>query len=260
MAYKNKLQDARVVVFGATSGIGFAVASLCLAQGAIVTISGSNQARLDNAITRLQSFYPSLSSDRISSHVCDLSDPERLEERLKTLFGTVTNNGANKISHIAFTAGDSFTLPKLSDVTPESYFSMSKVRVLGPLIIAKLLTSGKYMDSSPTNSFTLTGGANTQKPRPNCFFLSTVGSSVQGLMRGLAVDLAPIRVNIVEPGAIDTELLQGLPQVAKDDWKASTLVGALGDPSSTAEAYAYAMRDNFATGSVIETNGGYLLK
>ena len=83
-------------------------------------------------------------------------------------------------------------------------------------------------------------------------------------MRGLAVDLAPIRINLVSPGVVDTEFYnyfagEGLEEMMKY-FRSETLVGMVGRPEDVAEAYVYAMRDGFVTGSVITSDGGRLLK
>lgn len=79
------------------------------------------------------------------------------------------------------------------------------------------------------------------------------------MTKTLAVDLAPIRVNVVSPGAIHTELLQGVPDQAMEVFAKATTVGRIGRPEDVAEAYLYFMKDGFATGSMVESNGGRLL-
>jgi NAD(P)-dependent dehydrogenase (short-subunit alcohol dehydrogenase family) len=80
------------------------------------------------------------------------------------------------------------------------------------------------------------------------------------LIRGLAVDLKPLRVNLVAPGAIKTEMWgDKLPPQASERFKSRTLVGAVGRPEDTAEAYIYAMKDYYVTGTVLLSEGGALL-
>jgi NAD(P)-dependent dehydrogenase (short-subunit alcohol dehydrogenase family) len=81
-------------------------------------------------------------------------------------------------------------------------------------------------------------------------------------VRGLAVDLKPLRVNFVAVGAVHTEMLDravrsqgGLLKTLESE----TTVGRLGRPEDVAEAYIYVMKDHFITGSTIGTNGGFLL-
>ena len=83
-------------------------------------------------------------------------------------------------------------------------------------------------------------------------------------MRGLAVDMAPIRVNCVSPGAVHTELFNDIPedrlQSVLEGMAGGTLVGRVGKPEDVAEAYIYAMKDGFCTGTIIESHGGRLLR
>lgn len=88
------------------------------------------------------------------------------------------------------------------------------------------------------------------------------GSAGEGLTRSLAVEMAPIRVNLIKPGAIDTELFDRIP-MPKENLLAmfakETLVGRVGAPEDVAEAYLYCMKDRFVTGTVIGSDGGRLL-
>lgn len=88
----------------------------------------------------------------------------------------------------------------------------------------------------------------------------------EGMARGLAVDLKPIRVNLVSPGAIDTEIFDNFSDgnlVTRKQlielYASKTLLGKCGSPEDTAEAYLYMMRDTFVTGHILHTSGGYLL-
>lgn len=253
----NKLNGKNILVFGATSGIGFAVAEACFEFGANVIITGSNAERLEKTIERLQRSYGDLQS-RVTAHSCDLSNEANLESNVVKLLQAATDNGRNKLNHIAFSAGDSFAIEKVTGVTIPMLRRQEVVRFLGPVMIAKHLN--EYMEISADSSFTITGGVNSWKPRPGWSIPAASGSRQEGLARGLAVDLAPIRVNLVSPGAINTELLRRVltPEVEKI-YTEKALVKRLGRPEDTAEAYVYMMKDGFVTGTVLDTNGGYLL-
>jgi len=255
--YINKLNGKRVLILGATSGIGFAVAEACFEHGANIIISGSNPERLEKTVQRFRDSYGDVQS-RITTHVCDLSDEVNLESNVQKLLQAATDNGTHKLNHVAFTAGNTIPIQSIADVTIPILRKQEVVRFLGPVMIAKHLDS--YMERSPDNSFTITGGVNSWKPQPGWSLPASGGSRVEGLARGLAVDLAPIRVNLVSPGAIRTELLKRMlsPQV-EDLYTQKTLVQRLGRPEDTAEAYLYMMKDGFVTGTVLDTNGGYLL-
>lgn len=264
MAHINRLADAHVLVFGGTSGIGYAVANMALSYGARVTISGSTQPKVDSKVAQLQSLYPNTPPSHVAGFAVDLLDKENLERNLGALFDKATDGGSKKVDHIAFTAGDSIHLPKVKDVTIESAMASFTVRFLAPTIIAKILATGIYMPIAATSSFTVTGGTNTKRPMPNWTFAASIGGTLEGFSRGLAVDLAPIRVNIVHPGAIHTELLQGMldnssPEAIDAMKKGFSLLGTFGQPEDIAEAYGWLMKDRFATGSEVTSDGGRLL-
>ena len=253
----NKLQGKRVLIFGGTSGIGFAVAEACVEHGSTVIISGSNPAKLDKTVQRLTKSYPNVSPSQIVTHACDLSDQERIESNIQSLLSAVTEGGRTQLNHVVFTAGDALSLPQLSQVTVEAIQKRQMVRNMAPIIIAKYLL--EYLDKSPDSSYTLTGGVNSTKPAPGWAVAATGGSMNEGLSRGLAVDMAPVRVNLVAPGAVKTELINGIPEQAIEGYRRATTVQRLGRPEDIAEAYLYIMKDGFVTGSIIASNGGRLL-
>jgi len=253
----NKLQGKRILIFGATSGIGFAVTEACVEQGATVIITGSKAERLETTIKRLQTSYGDLQS-RVTAHICDLSNEETLEANIVQLLDAATANGSQKLNHISFSAGNIFGLPKITEVSIAQIRRIDVVRYLAPVMIAKHLA--KHVEASADSSFTITGGVNSHKPSPGWAVAASGGGRNEALVRGLAVDLAPVRINLVAPGAVDTELLRGLltPE-RREMFTQKTLVKRLGRPEDTAEAYLYLMKDGFVTGTVIHTNGGALL-
>ena len=83
------------------------------------------------------------------------------------------------------------------------------------------------------------------------------------LNRSLALDLAPVRVNLISPGAVDTELWDAYPAEVKERmvkvWEEKLPTKRIGRVEDVAEAYLYAMRDENLTGTLLSTNGGMLL-
>ncbi|GFF53775.1 uncharacterized oxidoreductase YkvO [Aspergillus udagawae] len=218
--YSSKLVNQRVLIFGGTSGIGF-----CVAEAAIE--NGSNTAKLEKAVARLRE----------------------------------ANNGASKINHVVFTAGDALDFPELVDLTPDLIQKSGVVRFVAPLMVAKYIR--QYMDLTTTSSFTLTGGLRAHKPAPGWSLVSGWAAGVEGLVRGLALDLKPLRVNMVSPGAVQTELFSRFPSEQLEGFlkmlKNQSTTGTVGRPEDVAEAYLYLMKDQFVSGSIVETNGGALL-
>jgi NAD(P)-dependent dehydrogenase (short-subunit alcohol dehydrogenase family) len=263
MAHQDRLANTHILIFGGTSGIGFAVANMALSRGARVTISGSAQPKVDDKAAKLRSFYPNMPASNVAGFACDLSDKANLEASLKSLLDKVTSNGSNKIDHIVYTAGDAY-YPKLSDITVDNVLAPMLTRVIAPSLIAKLISTGTYMPLSDSSSLTVTGGTNTDKPFPGWTFAAASGGSLHGLVRGLASDLKPMRVNCVIPGAIHTELLQKMVDKIGEEAtqklkEVVSLAATFGQPEDIAEAYGYLMRDRYATGSFIRSDGGRLL-
>ena len=259
--YSSKLHNKRILILGGTSGIGFCVAEASIESGATVIVSGSRQAKIDSTIERIKSSYPDCRG-RLSGHACDLANAETLEQNLESLLEFATSDGKDKVDHVVFTAGDNIVLTSLADVTVNSIQKLGIVRFVAAIVLGKLLVP-KYMTASAESSITLTGGVNSTKPGAGWSVMAGWGAAIEGLARGFAVDLKPIRVNCVAPGAVNTELIQShsgdrLEAVLKY-FGDKTTTGTVGRPEDLAETYLYCMKDNFVTGSVLHSNGGHLL-
>ncbi len=111
---------------------------------------------------------------------------------------------------------------------------------------------------------TLTTGTISQKPLKGGWTIASItGSGLHGLTRQLAIELAPIRVNLVSPGLVDTELWDPMGKEMLAGIKKSTEdmmpTGRVAQPEDIAESYLYLMKDANITGTVISTNSGALL-
>lgn len=264
MAHQNRLANTHVLVFGGTSGIGFAIANMALSYGAKVTISGSGQPKVDSKVEYLRSLYPNIPATNVAGVAADLLDKDNIETNLEAMLDKTTENGTKKVDHIAFTAGDGLVLPKLGELDVSTVLDTFTVRFLAACALAKVISNGEYMPKSSSSSITLTGGTNTHRPTPNFFLGASVGASLEGLTRGLAVEMQPIRVNLVHPGAIHTELFQkfldrSTPEAVEKMKKSYSLMGEFGRPEDIAEAYGWIMKDRFANGTQVSSDGGRLL-
>ncbi|KAH8434289.1 uncharacterized protein LDX57_011929 [Aspergillus melleus] len=247
-----KLLNKHVLVIGGTSGMGYAVAEASLASGAHVTISSSNQGRIDDRIKRLQSAYPNA---RVNGVVCDLAH-DTLKADLIKLFEKV-----GKLDHIVFTATEPPKLIPYEDITLEYWRTAGQMRLFAPFFVAHI--GAKYLTPSPESSIVLTTGTSSEKPIAGWPVVASYAASLKGLTRNLALDLKPIRVNIVSPGFVDTELWDHQAPEARDglfDWiKGSVPLQKVGTPEEVAEAFLWLMKDTNVTGSVAETNAGMKL-
>jgi NAD(P)-dependent dehydrogenase (short-subunit alcohol dehydrogenase family) len=253
--FTSKLAGKRILIIGGTSGLGFAVAQGSLEFGATIIISSSNATKIDNSISRLQTDYPSARS-RISGYACDLGSRD-VETNIKALFEKVAQDG--KIDHIVFTAGENLQFVPLDDVSLEKVEKAPMVRTYAALLVAKIGRS--YLNPGPFSSITLTTGTIGEKPIEGGWTMaSIVGSAMHALTRQLALELRPVRVNAVSPGAVDTELWdRGTAEVLRKQVEETMPTGRFAEPQDVAEAYLYLMRDANVTGSILSTNSGSLL-
>ncbi|VUC24326.1 unnamed protein product [Clonostachys rosea] len=259
--YINKLQDQRVLIIGASTGIGFAVAEAAIEHGAHVILSSSNQGKINNAIQKLEAHIKEnqLPPRTISGAVCDLANPSALEDNIKNLLEFATKDG--KIDHVVFTAGDPAQIPTIENVTVEDLSKAGMVRVTGGVILAKHLP--KYINQSDNSSLTITGSTTYRRPKSGWSTINAANGSMEPLTRALAVDLQPIRVNCVLPGFIKTELFDSFPEEARpfmfEAMKKEALLDRVGTAAETAEAYLYFMKAAFTTGTTAIVDGGRLV-
>jgi NAD(P)-dependent dehydrogenase (short-subunit alcohol dehydrogenase family) len=244
-----------VLVIGGSAGIGAAVAKLAAAQGCRISIASSNPIRVDNAVTKLRAAVPNV---EVAGYTCDLNHDE-VETRLEKLFEEVTNATGTLLDHIIFTAG-------LISPRPVSEFTVDYLRNAGhlafstPLLMAKL--APRFLNDSYKSSIIFTSGQVGQKPISGYTIGSTLAAGVFGMTRNLALDLAPRRVNVVSPGPTDTELwgTEEARTQRRETLKAVALLGKVGTAEEVGEAYIYLMKDTNATGSIVSSNGGSLIR
>lgn len=278
-----KLHNTRVLLIGGTSGIGFAVARASLEHGASIILASSSPEKVQSAIEKLKALYPEEPYiSRIAGKPCDLSNDETIEDNIVSLFkyatvkdlfgasegaGAGDSDGIVPINHIVFTAGTvPRNLPATDPGVDVAYIrSLNTVRFIGGALVAKHAPTYLPSPASASSSITYTSGGLISRPRPGMALGIAGGGSVEGLARGLAVDLAPVRVNVVSLGPVKTELfdLFGDEKTVEgilESFGKETLLGSVGAPGDAAETYLGLMRDNFVTGTIVRSDGGFALK
>ena len=112
-------------------------------------------------------------------------------------------------------------------------------------------------------SLTLVSGFLSVRPRPNSAIVSAANGALESLARALALELAPVRVNAVSPGVIDTPIRAAMPAEARCDMLAKTAaalpVGRVGIGEDIARQILGFMANGFATGSIVYIDGGALV-
>lgn len=236
------LQHQHVVLLGGTSGIGLATAHAALAAGASVTVISSRSQRVAEAVASL--------GDRARGYALDLHD----ESAVRGLFAQL-----GPFDHLVYSAGDSLQTGLLADMDLDTVRRVFDLRVFGAIAAVKHATP--YLRSG--GSVVLTSGIASRRPQKGWAALASACSAMEGLTRALAVELAPIRVNLVSPGLVRTPLWANLSTVERDALYAAsgaTLpVGGVGEAEDLAQTYVYLMTNRFATGQTIVVDGGGVL-
>ncbi len=236
------LKGQHVVVIGGSSGIGLAVARGALADGARVTIGSSNPQNVEAAVGKLGA--------GAAGHAVNVRD----EGDVGAFF-----DKAGPLDHLVYTAGDwgSARTPRsLAETDFGEAQALFAVRFWGALAAVK--HAAAKLDGK--GSITLTNGMIAHRPRKGTPISTAMAGGIEHLTRGLAVDLAPIRVNCVCPAGIRTDVWNSIPEDQREARFAEMTrrqpVARIGEPDEVAEAYLYLMRGGYTTGQVLLVDGG----
>jgi NAD(P)-dependent dehydrogenase (short-subunit alcohol dehydrogenase family) len=221
--------------------MGRALAAELVAQGSEVTVAGRSTARLD-AVRRelgVQTVAVDIGSER---------DIERL-------FATT-----GKVSHIVTTAADvGGAYQPISAYDVEAARGAVDSKLLGPLLLAK--HGAPVLE--PDGSIVFTSGIAAYRPGPRASLLAALNGALASLASALAVELAPIRVNVVSPGWVDTPIWQHVAGDATAETLAAMAarlpVGRIGRTQDIADAIIALLRNGFITGTVLHADGGHRL-
>jgi NAD(P)-dependent dehydrogenase (short-subunit alcohol dehydrogenase family) len=234
------LDGKRIVVVGGSSGIGLASARALAEAGARVVIAGRSEERLEAA--RRSTLAP------IETHRVDITK----ETSIDRLF-----DFAGRLDHLVITASEAVLGRFLElDVAAARRFFDSKF--WGPYAVARRAA----VQIDPAGSITFFSGAAGSKASPGFSCGSAINAAVEALARSLAVELAPIRVNTVSPGLIDTPAWGALmPEPERDalfeNMTAKLPAGRIGRPDDVAQAVLYLVQNTYTSGTTLFVDGGY---
>lgn len=236
------LNGKRVMILGGSSGIGLATAKAATAEGAKAVIVSGNQQRINTALQELPA--------NTEGYAVDLSK----ENNIKDFFAGIGN-----FDHLVYTAGENIKLVTMNEVQVEQAREYFNLRYWGAF------TAVKYGAShiNTGGSINLTGGIASPRPGAGWSLGASICAAMEGFTRAMAAELAPIRVNLVSPGVVKTNLWNGMPDAERESFYNtignSLLVKRVGEAEDIAQAYVYLMKQPFATGQVLVTDGGAVL-
>ena len=232
----HSLDNQRILVIGGSSGIGLAIAAATADAGASVTIASRHQERLTAVATKL--------SRAVHIAVLDTGDNELLERFFEAQMNW---------NHVVVSAAQT---------------RVGSVRTLG-LTDAKAAMESKFWGAyrvarvahiNGGGSLTLVSGFLSERPSATAVLQGAINAALEALARGLALELAPVRVNAVSPGMIDTPIWDDLPSEKRAEVFETTAeqlpVRKIGRPEDIANAVLFLMTTAYATGSTVRVDGG----
>jgi NAD(P)-dependent dehydrogenase (short-subunit alcohol dehydrogenase family) len=229
-----QLAGRKVVVVGGSSGIGLATAELAKQNGAEVVIASRNEEKLKAAAGRIgaQPIRVDVTSD----------------ESVASLF-----RQCGTVDHVVVTAAQLRTGPFRS-------VAMDDVRATLEGKFWGAWRCARCADIAAGGSLTLVSGFLSIRPRPNSAIVGAANGALESLTRALAIDLAPVRVNCVSPGIIDTPIRAAMPEAARREMlekaAAALPVRRVGVGEDIAKQILAFMDNSFATGSIVYLDGG----
>ena len=239
------LEGQRIVVVGGNSGMGLALCVQLLKQRCELIIVGRSQEKLEAARGQLRELGEPL------LYQADVTD----EHEVQRLFEAV---GA--IDHLVCTAAD---IRGAYELLPQLELDALS-RAIQSKVVAPILL-GKYgaTQMSAHGSMTLTSGIAAYRPRPKGIAVAAINAALEGIVRAMAVELAPLRINAVSPGWVRTPIWKDVAGADSEQLLASMAkqlpVGRVGTADDIADAILFLIGNGYMTGSVLHVEGGHRL-
>jgi NAD(P)-dependent dehydrogenase (short-subunit alcohol dehydrogenase family) len=206
-------------------------------EGAEVIIASRNPERLAAAADKLNAI----------AMPADVTSDESVESLFRS---------CGPVDHVVVTAAQLRTGP-FKTVKMEDVRATLESKLWGAWRVARAA------EIRPGGSLTLVSGYLSIRPRSNSAIISVANGALESLARALALELAPVRVNAVSPGIIDTPIRAAMPEAARLDMLAKTAaslpVGRVGLGEDIAQQILAFMTIGFATGSIVYLDGGGLV-
>jgi NAD(P)-dependent dehydrogenase (short-subunit alcohol dehydrogenase family) len=227
-----------VVLIGGSSGIGLETARRARAEGAQVVLTGRDHDRLARAAEEV---------DAASVAAFDATDPDALERFFTGLPAT--------IDHVLVTAGRPHYGPLLEMDLAEARRSLDE-HVMLPVQVARVAGSRLR----PGGALLFMGGTGGRRPAPGLGLLSTVTAAMPALVAQLALDLAPVRVNLIAAGFVDSPLSSSLLgdqlDQRREQLRTTLPIGRVVEPADVAALAVHLMTNTALTGATYDIDGG----
>ncbi|GAA2398370.1 SDR family oxidoreductase [Mycolicibacterium llatzerense] len=234
--------DRTVVLIGGGSGIGFAVAKLVVSGGGAVVLGGRRAGALEKAAAEL--------GPSATWQVVDTAD----ERAVEAVFARLDSVDA------VFTTAATYITGSLRELSISDAASPFDSKFWGQYRVVKAALPVLAADASVV----LMAGAASVRPAGAAPAYVAANAAIEGLARGLAVELAPVRVNAISPGTVDGNLWNQRPQAVRqaafDHFVEASTSGKLVREDEIAAAVIHLFLNGATTGSTLYPDGGYSLR
>jgi NAD(P)-dependent dehydrogenase (short-subunit alcohol dehydrogenase family) len=230
-------EGQNIVIVGGSSGMGLATARLVRRLGARVTIAGTTELKVREAAASL--------GEDVRAVVADVTKAEDVRRVFE---------GLDRVDHVYLAAGK-LTLGKIVDGDLAAFRREVEERIFGAIYVVR-----EALPRMKAGSITLTSGIRASRPLPGTIITSIAVDAMEVMARGLPLEVAPIRVNAVSYGWIDTPLVRGLlgdnfdAVISKE--AAALPAKRIGTVDDAAQAVAFLMSNGFVNGEVLHVDGG----
>lgn len=232
------IENQQVVIVAGTSGIGRQLAQDAIGRGAHVTVTGRDADAVQAVADAIEG--------EVATAVVDLGNEASIEE-----LATELARRDVVVDHLISLANAPAKGP-VEKLERDAIIRAFDAKVIGALLLVKHLR--------PTVSVTLFSGIVAWRPRPGMAVTATTNGAVAFLAQALAVELAPVRVNAVSPGIIDSGAWDALGTEGKDKLYAEAAARnparRIGSPQDVSAAVLDAISNQFLTGTVLHLDGG----
>jgi NAD(P)-dependent dehydrogenase (short-subunit alcohol dehydrogenase family) len=236
-----ELLGQTVVVIGGSAGIGFETARRARAEGAKLILIGRNPERLQRAASELEA---------VNTAAFDATDPERLERFFRDLPAV--------IDHVMVTAGRPY-YGRLVDMDVEQARRALDTYLLLVLQVAR----NAAPKMRPGGTLLFMGGTGGRRPGIGLGIASTVTAALPALTANLALELAPVRVNLIAAGFVDTPLSASLLgddlENRRNQLRATLPIRRVVGPADVAALAVHIMTNTALTGATYDVDGGQQL-
>ncbi|MDR7415515.1 MAG: SDR family oxidoreductase [Armatimonadota bacterium] len=229
-------QEGAVVIIGGTRGIGLEIARHYAGQGRSVVISGRDP---DRAATVAREIGPTVQGIGL-----DLTRPEEVPSRLSGI-GTVDGLVLAAITRDQNTVRE-YNIP--------SAMNLVTLKLVGYTAVVHALHSRL----TPHSAIVIFGGLAKERPYPGSTTVTTVNAGVSGLVRTLAIELAPVRVNAIHPGIVADSPYWAGNTAMLERVQARTPTGRLVRMADVVHAVAFLLENPAVNGVELYVDGGWV--